>query len=208
MLGISTDQKVLMRRTGRLSNSIALLLLTGCRLAGADPLPEGQRLMPPRAGTLKVAFLINEGATVIDFAGPWEVFGYTRLGDDRHTEETNPFEMYTVGPSRLPIHTEGSHRPGMTLTPDYDFATAPTPDIVVVGAMKGAPGMSEWLQRMHADHHLIMSVCTGAFKLAAAGLLDGRSATTHHWHLNQFQARFPNVQLVRGVRYVESEPLL
>jgi putative intracellular protease/amidase len=185
--------------------AFALSLFWVSNLAAAQTLVPGQRLTPPRTGTIKVAFLIGEGATVIDFAGPWEVFGYTQLGDDRQTEEANPFELYTVASSKTPIHTEGGHRPGMTITPDFDFSTAPMPDVVVVGAFVAGPGTNEWLQKMHGENRIVMSVCTGAFKLARAGLLDGRSATTHHWHFNQFQRLFPKVELVRGVRYAESE---
>jgi putative intracellular protease/amidase len=161
---------------------------------------------PPRTGTLKVAFILSEGATVIDFAGPWDVFETVSLRDDRQGEETQPFELFTVAPSLTPLHTSGSHRPGFTVTPDYDFASAPLPDIVVIGAQSGGPGLSEWLQKMRQEHVLIMSVCTGAFKLARAGLLDNQPATTHHYYFDRFAAGFPQVRLVQGVRYVEVDP--
>jgi putative intracellular protease/amidase len=169
---------------------------------------QASSLQPPATGTLKVAFVISEGATLIDFAGPWEVFENVQLDDQRQTEEAVPFELYTVAPSKTPVHVGAPHRSGFTITPDFDFATVPPPDVVVIGASVGGPGMLEWIAQMHAQHRVVMSVCTGAFKLARAGLLDGRSATTHHWHFNQFAGRFPQVNLVRGVRYVQSEPLL
>ena len=50
-----------------------------------------------------------------------------------------------------------------------------------------------------------MSVCTGAFVLGRAGLLDGRTATTHHDFWDEFQQRFPKVTLQRGSRFVEHE---
>jgi putative intracellular protease/amidase len=166
-------------------------------------------LTPPKSGTIKVAFVLSEGATMIDFAGPWEVFGNVMLdghGDDM--DASMPFELYTVAPSKAPIHTSGSRRPGMTVTPDYDFADAPTPDIVVVGAQSGGPGLSEWLQKIHAQNKVILSVCTGAFKVAKAGLLDGKQATTHHAFFGNFSSQFPNVKLVRSVRYVQADPIL
>jgi hypothetical protein len=54
---------------------------------------------------------------------------------------------------------------------------------------------------------MIMSVCTGAFKLAKAGLLDGKEATTHHFFFGNFTRDFPKVKLVRQVRYVQADPL-
>jgi transcriptional regulator GlxA family with amidase domain len=51
-------------------------------------------------------------------------------------------------------------------------------------------------------------VCTGAFRVAQAGLLDGLPATTHHDYLDKFAAEFPKVRIVRSVRYVQSEPTI
>ena len=188
--------------------SLALLLfLGGTPITWAAD--TASHLTPPKHGTIKVAFVMTEGATMIDFAGPWEVFENVMLdghGDDM--DASMPFELYTVGASTASIHTSGSRHPGMTITPDYSFADAPTPDIVVIGAQRGGPGLSEWLQKVHAQDHIIMSVCTGAFKVAKAGLFDGLSATTHHAFFDQFSNQFPQVKLVESVRYVQASPTL
>jgi putative intracellular protease/amidase len=127
-------------------------------------------------------------------------------GDDM--DASMPFELYTVAASTAPIHTSGSHHAGMTVTPDYSFADAPMPDIVVIGAQSGGPGLSEWLQKVHAQDRIIMSVCTGAFKVAKAGLFDGLPATTHHAFFDEFSNQFPKVKLVESVRYVQASPTL
>lgn len=179
-----------------------LLLATVAALTLLSPIDRaegGAGLVPPHSGTLRVAFVVSDRATVIDYSGPWDVFESTQLDD-------NPFQLYTVAPSKEPIHTSGGH--GMSLTPDYSFADAPQPDIVVIGAQSGGPGLSEWLQKMHQKRALILSVCTGAFKVAKAGLLDGKSATTHHDFYDSFASQFPQVKLVRGVRYVQAEPTI
>ena len=160
----------------------------------------------PKDGMIKVAVVLSEGATVIDFAGPWEVFQDATV-EDSHGNSVSPFDLYTVAPSKTPLHTTGSGRHGILVTPEYTFEDAPTPDIVVVGAQAGGPGLSEWLQKVHADRKMIMSVCTGAFKLAKAGLLDGKEATTHHWFFGKFAQDFPNVKLVKQVRYVQADPI-
>ena len=170
---------------------------------------------PPPLPTVKVAFVLTEGAVMIDFAGPWEVFqdvmldGYT--GD---MSQSMPFELYTVAPSKEPVHTSGGYRnggghgAGMVVVPDYTFADAPTPDIVVLGAQSGGPGLNAWLQKVHAQHKTIMSVCNGVFRLAETGLLDGKQATSHHLSYDAFASQFPKVKVVRSVRYVESEPTI
>lgn len=161
---------------------------------------------PPHDGMIKVAVVLSPGATVIDFAGPWEVFQDTMLGDPTG-KHVMPFDLYTVAPEKKPLHTSGGGHGGLTITPDYTFADAPLPDIVVVGAQAGGPGLSAWLRKVHGERRLIMSVCTGAFKLAKAGLLDGKQATTHHWYFGDFSHQFPKVDLVRQVRYVQADPI-
>jgi transcriptional regulator GlxA family with amidase domain len=161
-------------------------------------------LLAPPQGQIPVAFVISEGATMIDFAGPWEVFQDVHVQSRGATmEEQMPFKLYTVADSRAPIRTSG----GMQVTPDYTFADAPAPAIVVVGAQGGkSKQMLDWLRRASTQSQVLMSVCTGAYKLAMAGILDGKKASTHHDFWDDFQRRFPKVSLERGVRYVQSGP--
>lgn len=162
----------------------------------------------PAGRPIKVAFILSDGAVPIDFTGPWEVFENVHLpaAAGMDMEARMPFELYTVAPSTAVIHTAGNHHAGMAITPDYDFASAPEPDVVVLPAQDGGPGLSAWLQKLHADHKVIVSVCTGAFRLAESGLLDGKEATTHHGAYDALAGKFPNVKVVRSVRYVQSDP--
>lgn len=157
------------------------------------------RLVPPADGPVKVAVVITDGATVIDFAGPWEVFQDVTLGEGDGARDG--FELTTVGASREVVHGSG----GLMLVPEWTFEDAPVPDVVLVGAQRGAPGLSEWLRKVAARKCVVLSVCTGAFKLAEAGLLDGKPATTHHDFFDRFAERFPKVQLSRGKRFVQSD---
>ena len=157
---------------------------------------EGKPLKVPQ-GAINVAVVLTEGATMIDFAGPWEVFQDVDAGEG--------FRLYTVSDSKNPIRTSG----GMTVVPDYTFADAPPPRVVVIGAQRGSsPAMMEWIRRMTGDADVVMSVCTGAFKLGKAGVLDGKQATTHHDFYDQFQQANPRVKLVRSKRYVESDDVI
>jgi transcriptional regulator GlxA family with amidase domain len=180
---------------------LAVLALTSAVVAHAD------RLQPPEGRRIRVAVVLTEGAVVIDFAGPWEVFESVHVGSG-DMDHQMPFELYTVGRDRQPIHTSGGTKPGITVIPDYGFADAPSPDIVVVGAQSGDEQLSPWLRKLHAQHALIMSVCTGAFRLAQAGLLDGKPATTHHMALQQLADEYPHIAVRSSVRYVESDPLI
>lgn len=146
----------------------------------------------------RVAFVLSEGANVIDLAGAWEVFQDAMVSDaggHRH-----PFELYTVAESAHAVRATG----GLELLPHHTLADAPPPDIVSVGAQRGSTEIHRWILEQSARTDvLVMSVCTGAFQLAKAGVLDGRRATTHHDFWDRFEAEFPEVELIRGRRWVE-----
>jgi transcriptional regulator GlxA family with amidase domain len=150
-------------------------------------------------GTIRVGFLISEDATVIDFCGPWEVFQDVMLHGGADMQ--HPFELYTVAEDANPVRVTG----GMQITPQYTLETAPSPHVLVVPAMRGTDTSRAWIRKVSATNQLTMSVCTGAFQLARAGLLDGLSATTHHDYQEEFAREFPRVKLERDVRFVEHE---
>lgn len=161
---------------------------------------------PPAHDTIKVAFAVSDHVNVMDIAGPWEVFADTSI-KDAQGKDVSPYELYTVAATTTLLHSEGANHPGFAITPDYDFAHAPTPDIVVVPAQMGGKALQAWLDKIHAQRITIMSVCTGAFQLAHAGLLKGKQATTHHWFFGDFAREFPDVKLVKQVRYVQADPI-
>ena len=143
---------------------------------------------------------------MIDFAGPWEVFQDVMIRTrGREMSDQHVFEPYIVSDARQPLHVSG----GMTITPDYTFDDAPAPKIVVIPAQEGrSPKMMAWLRKMARQSDVVMSVCTGAYKLAEAGLLEGKQATTHHGSYVEFQHQFPNVKLQRDRRYVASDQVI
>jgi len=162
------------------------------------------KLTPPAKGKIPVAVAISEGVTVIDFAGPWEVFQDVHVKDrGKDMDEQMPFELFTVSEKTDAIKGSG----GLKLVPDYTFDTAPQPKVVVVPAQRGSQALHAWLRKMSASTDLIMSVCTGAFQLGKAGLLAGKSATTHHDFIDRFAQAFPDVAVKRGLRFVEEEKI-
>ena len=103
-------------------------------LAGNFLTPEASRLTPPAKGKIPVAFAISEGVTVIDFAGPWEVFQDVHVQNrGKDMDEQMPFELFTVSSKIEPL--TGSA--GLKLVPDYTFDTAPQPKVIVVPAQRG-----------------------------------------------------------------------
>jgi transcriptional regulator GlxA family with amidase domain len=185
----------------------ALLAIGGLRAGAAPPSPakpaemnsqpgRANPLKPPAHGSIPVAFLLSEGAVVIDFTGPWEVFqdaSVPGLADA-------PFQLYTVAETTRPIHASG----GMQIIPDYTFANAPAPKVIVIPAQSTRSAAAlDWIRKSSKGADLTMSVCTGAFLLAKTGLLSGKAATTHHTGYRTLALDFPDVQVRRGARFVE-----
>lgn len=144
-----------------------------------------------------VAILVWPGTELLDFAGPAEVFaaaGHHRL-----------FRVYTVGLSPDAVLTQGA----ITVQPEFTLNDCPAPDIIVIpgGNMTPVEGNRvalDWVRKNAAHAEIVMSVCTGAFVLAEAGLLDGQAATTHHFGYDQLAANYPAIEVRRGVRYVDN----
>lgn len=191
-------------RAFRVSISLAFLIAMFATIAVAEK--DRAKLSAPEKGKIRVAFVMTEGATMIDFAGPWEVFQDVHVASRGSSMDAQmPFELYTVSDNRDPIHTSG----GMIVIPEYTFDDAPASRVVVIGAQRGRSAkMMEWLRRMRKEADVVMSVCTGAFKLAEAGLLDGKSGTTHHDFYESFEKRFSKVRLVRDRRFVQSDDVV
>lgn len=158
---------------------------------------EKSKLVPPR-GSIPVAILISPGLNVIDFSGPWGVFESVSVPD-----ANGPFRLFTVAES-AEVVVSGS---GLKLVPHYTFANVPEPKVVVIPAQRGSDAMHDWLRKIASTADVTMSVCTGAFHLAKAGLLSGKSATTHHEFLDKLEREFPDIAVKRGVRFVEGEKI-
>ena len=172
--------------------AIIIWIISEVSVNAAEP----NSLKPPSSGSIPVAFVISEGAVVIDFCGPWEVFRDVVVpGGQDH-----PFRLYTVSDKTSAIRVGG----GMKVLPDYTFANAPAPKVIVIPAQhEPSPAMLEWIRENSKNADLTMSVCTGAFVLAKTGLLSGKSATTFHGAFRPFAIEFPDVHLKRGARFVE-----
>ncbi len=133
---------------------------------------------------LKVAVVLFDGVEELDFAGPYEVFAQAA-------------DVFTVAASET---VRGSH--GLKVSADHTFATAPEADVLVV---PGGPitrenpealeSVVEYVKHAAGGARIILSAGTGAFLLARAGLLDGRSCTTHYRRRHLLAAQFPSVRI-------------
>ncbi|PNG89548.1 hypothetical protein SMF913_25013 [Streptomyces malaysiensis] len=143
--------------------------------------------------TQSVLVVLFDGVQPLDIAGPVDVFSVAA----RYTgsEGTPPYVVRTASLGGATVRSAG----GLRLVPDLDLADAENPDILLV---PGGPGVGDvgsglvtWLRQRGPDVRRVVSVCTGAYLLAQAGLLDGRRATTHWEACDYFAGRFPQVMV-------------
>ncbi len=188
-----------MHRRHFLGTTLAASVALFGRNAGAGAADAMSPVPPlPRRQRVRVAFMLGDGANVIDTAGPWEVFQDVTVPEaDPHR---GPFELYTVAPTDQLLQMTG----GLTVKPTYSIATAPQPNVIVVPAHRATDDSRAWLRKASVGTDVTMSVCTGAFQLARAGLLKGIPATTHHEFFDSFHEEFPDIELRRGLRFVDS----
>lgn len=141
-----------------------------------------------------VAILVFEGVQIIDYTGPYEVFG-----------QVGPFHVYTVSKDGETLSTAM----GMSINPSYSFENAPAPDILVVpgGAAHVAyddETVVRWVRERAAVAEYVLSVCNGAFILARAGLLDGLRATTFYGLIDDLREFAPHTEVVTDRRFVDN----
>jgi transcriptional regulator GlxA family with amidase domain len=134
-----------------------------------------------------------------------EVFGQDRSDDAR----LPAFDYAVCSAEQCPVPTTG----GMMMQPSYGLDRINTADLVVVPAwrtdrVEPPPGVIEALRATIDRGATVLSVCSGAFLLAAAGLLDGRTATTHWYHVGELLRRFPHLRLDQDCLYVEDGPVI
>ena len=157
-----------------------------------------------RAGSLAIGILVFPEVEVLDFAGPFEVFGVASRIAERHIGVASPFQVSLVGASGEPVMA----RHGLGVCPQVGFANAPRFDVLIVpGGIVDQPladpATLAWISSQHASTALTASVCTGAFILAKLGLLDGLAVTTHWEDIAELRVAHPGLDVRENVPYVD-----
>jgi transcriptional regulator GlxA family with amidase domain len=140
-----------------------------------------------------ICFYLQNGVEVLDFAGPLEVF--TAAG----------FKVYIVSKTKDKIISQGT----LSILPDYSIADAPSSDIIVFfggnsGVASSDPAVISWIQSRKKSTEYFLSVCTGAFIIGKAGLLDSLTATTFHLQIDELRRELPKTKVLSNVRFVDN----
>jgi transcriptional regulator GlxA family with amidase domain len=133
----------------------------------------------------------------LDAVGPWEVFTMA-------AKQQEGVRVVSIAERSEPLRCAK----GLRLIPDHTFADAPALDVVVVPGGQGTrrevdnPVIVEWLAKVATRCTWVASVCTGALLLCEAGLAEGRRVTTHWAYVSTLRERYPEIEVLEGVRYV------
>ncbi len=155
--------------------------------------------------THTVAIFLFPDVEVLDFAGPYEVFTTAaRVHARRHPGSEPLFRVFTVAERHGPVRA----RAGLEVNSDYTLADHPRAEVLiipggVVDAEREKPAVISWITAQAGHARITASVCTGAFLLAQAGLLGGRTVTTHWEDIADLRARFPELTVKEDCRWVD-----
>jgi transcriptional regulator GlxA family with amidase domain len=155
----------------------------------------------------RIAIVIHDGVQALDVAGPMDVFAeanaYIQIGD--------PYETVLVAAERIPVRASNN----MKIVADLGFEEAS--DSFSILLVAGGPALPdalpdrktiEWLRLATSRAEIYGSICTGAFSLGHAGLLDGHRATTHWQNAQKLAAMFPAAHIEQDLIYLRDGRLV
>lgn len=158
---------------------------------------------PDTVATRRVALLVVDGVSMLDVAAPSEVFA-----ESRHSSRS--YDLVVCSPDGKSV-TTGS---GLPLQADSNAHDEAELDTAIIAGGCSLPSRTLSPEHISAARHLasrarrVASVCTGAFVLGAAGLLDGRKATTHWHHTQRLQELYPKADIVHDSELVSDGNLI
>jgi putative intracellular protease/amidase len=161
-----------------------MMAVCGNTLAYAQPIPQEPK---------NVAIFLYQDVELLDFAGPAEVFSAAG------------FKTYTVSVDGKNLISQRL----LEIKPEYSIDHAPIPDILVFpggnsGPSANDPKVIEWITKLYHNNTQFMSVCTGAFILAKAGLLDNKRVTTHWGSTKELGQKYPTATVMENTRWVDN----
>lgn len=152
-----------------------------------------------------VGILIFDDVEVLDFCGPFEVFATTVAPGDTDRDSRRLFNVYTIAEDSGIVHCRGN----LLVQPHYTTRDHPSLDILLVPGGQGTRRertnqvLLDWITDQDQHTELTTSVCTGAFLLAATGLLNGKQATTHWGSIDWLREHYPEIDVRNDKRFID-----
>ncbi|AWX99355.1 glutamine amidotransferase [Marinomonas primoryensis] len=154
---------------------------------------------------MNVGIYLYHKAEVLDFSGPFEVFSTA----SRVCQNDEPFNVFLIGESGETIIA----RAGYKVVPDYGFDNHPNIDVLIVVGGDHTEEINkvhviDWIHQQAKKARLVASVCTGAFLLAKAEVLQSQRVTTHWEDIADLKAMFTTLEVIENVRWVDEGDII
>jgi transcriptional regulator GlxA family with amidase domain len=154
---------------------------------------------------VNIGIYIYNQAEVLDFSGPFEVFSTA----SRVCENDEPFNVFLIGEFGETV----TARSGYKVIPNYGFHNHPKVDVLIIVGGVHTDEMNkarviEWISQQAKISTIVAAVCTGAFLLAQAKVLQTQKVTTHWEDIPDLRRMFPNLDVIEGVRWVDEGNLI
>lgn len=149
--------------------------------------------MSPYSSTKSIGLLAYDDMQALDLTGPLDVFGAANALATRGA----PYELFIIGLDTGAVRAEN----GLVVLPACTIEDAPPLDTLVIPGGTGSRVVSangrllDWVRKQANTSRRVVSVCTGAYVLAATGLLDGRRVATHWQFADDLAQRFPAIHV-------------
>jgi len=149
---------------------------------------------------MNIAIYIYDNAEVLDFSGPFEVLSTAKRLANKD------WDIFLVSEMSNVVQARG----GFPVKAHYSFVDHPSIDLLIVVGGVHTEEMQKtkvinWITDVAAQSSKVLSVCTGAFLLAEAGLLDGLKVTTHWEDIEDLRKTYPLLQVISGQRWVAQD---
>lgn len=154
---------------------------------------------------MNIGIYIYDEAEVLDFSGPFEVFSTAA----RVSKIPSLFNVFLISETGKTV----TARAGYQVNPAYSISDHPSIDVLIVvggvhtGEMEKIPVL-KWIAEASTQATLVASVCTGAFLLAAAGVLSNHKVTTHWDDIPDLRKRYPNLDVLENKRWVDEGSII
>lgn len=179
---------------------ITLLTLFLCTINSNAQNSSKSKFHFPTDRKINIGVLVYDGVEIVDTGGPIDVF-------IKANNWNGNYNIYTVSATvnKNTIMDGGT----ITLLSKYSIYDAPQSDILIIPGtspeivknVSADKNMMDWIVKQNENTQMTMSVCTGGLILANTGLLDGRSATTHHWSIDELKSH-SKIKVQEKTRFV------
>ena len=154
---------------------------------------------------MNIGIYIYDQAEVLDFSGPFEVFSTA----SRICEKGEPFNVFMIGETGEVVTARGGYK----INPNYGFHNHPAIDVLIVAGGVHTDEMKKtstinWISQQAKKASIVASVCTGAFLLAQANVLQTQKVTTHWEDIPDLRKMFPQLKVIENIRWVDEGKLL